>query len=304
VTPALTVLIPTHNRADVLPFAIRSVLAQTLEDFELFVVGDGCTDATAEVVADFDDTRIRWFDFPKAPYFGYANRNRALREARGERVAYLGHDDLWLPDHLELLAARFRDPEIEFAYSRLLFVYPDGTIRPLLMNLEDPALLARVLKGAEVFGPSCVLHRRDCLERYGYWREDLPEGADSELWARILRSSGRVPAYCDRPTALHFLADWRSQTRKSKLLYRLRRWDGSLPSELHVEVPAGMTEQEAVWRELAADPDAWTETVRRGVRIEVERLTRMEYPSALALSAYGQWRRFAERRRTPWGGRE
>jgi glycosyltransferase involved in cell wall biosynthesis len=304
VTPAVTVLIPTHNRADVLPFAIRSVLAQTLKDFELFVVGDGCTDATAEVVAGFGDTRIRWFDFPKAPYFGYANRNRALREARGELVAYLGHDDLWLPDHLELLAARFRDPKVEFACSRLLLVYPDGTMRPLLMNLEDPALLTQLIRGLEVFGPDCVLHRRDCLERYGNWREDLPEGADSELWARILASSGRAPGYCDSPTALHFLADWRSQTRRSKLLYRLRRWDGSLTSELQVEIPAGMPEQEAVWRELAADPDAWTEKVRRGVRIEIERLARMEYPSALALSVYGQWRRFAIRKQTARGGRE
>jgi hypothetical protein len=65
-----------------------------------------------------------------------------------------------------------------------------------------------------------------------------------------------------------------------------------------------MTEQETVWRELAADPDAWTEKVRRGVRIEIERLARIEYPSALALSVYGQWRRFAMRRQTARSGRE
>ena len=98
--PSISILMPTHSRTDVIGFAIESVLAQSVEDFELLVVGDGCAPGTAEIVSGYRDQRIRFFDLPKAPFFGYANRNVAMREARGKYIGFAPDDDLLFPDHL------------------------------------------------------------------------------------------------------------------------------------------------------------------------------------------------------------
>ncbi len=98
----VSVIIPTHNRVDLLPRAINSVLNQTFQDFELIIVDDGSTDNTKQVVEEFQkkDKRIKYI---WQENFGGTSKtyNTGLKQVKGDFIAFLEHDDEWLPQKLE-----------------------------------------------------------------------------------------------------------------------------------------------------------------------------------------------------------
>src|SRR6266542_4746043 len=106
-TASFTVVVPTHNRRETALLAVDSALAQTRPPVQVIVVADGCTDGTVAAVRELGDSRIDVLDLPKGPDYGYDHRNRALECARGDVVAWLGDDDLYLPDHLERVGQLF-----------------------------------------------------------------------------------------------------------------------------------------------------------------------------------------------------
>ena len=274
--PLFSVLMPTHNRADVVGYAIRTVLTQTEQDFELLIVGDGCTDETAEVVAQFRDPRIRWFGYPKAPWSGYANRNLALREARGELVAYAQHDDLMLPDHLALMRQAIR-AGIDWAYTQPLWVTTDGIVVPFGTNLTNADELTEFLTLYNTIPSNCVGHRRDCLERFGYWPEGIAEGADWYLWRKIIEGCGRERvAYVPVPTTLHFSAIWK-QSRYSRS-NDVRTWLGVVetaqwwPRALRHFIPGDQQEQRILFEALEEGGDEFVADLRRAVDVVMERV--------------------------------
>ena len=286
-----SVLLPTHNRADVIGFAIRSVLAQTERDFELLVVGDGCTDGTAGVVQGFNDPRIRWFDLPKAPHFGYANRNVALREASGELLAFVAHDDLILPDHLAVFAKLFTRNEIDWAYSRPVWVADDGTVVPFAVDLRQADQLEHFLTGFNTIPASCVVYRRTCLDRVGYWPEEVVSAGDWEYWKSMLRGGGGANlAYVAAATTLHFRADWRRPHRDwgppplpawLQMASDRERW----PRDLQVPVEPGESPQAAFWRLIEGDPVGWPARLRAAV---AEAIDGLAWNAALNLPGLGR----------------
>ena len=274
--PRVTVLMPTHNRADVIGVAIQSVLQQTEADFELLVVADGCTDDTARVVRGVADRRVRLFNLPKAPYFGYANRNVALREARGEFVAFAAHDDLLFPDHLAVLLEALESSGHQWGYSRPLWVSTDGVIVPSGTNLTLPDELDVFLTEANTIPASCVVYRRSCLDRYGYWPEDVASAADWVHWTKIVEGGGRALTYVEQPTCLHFSANWRGSRHadRPEVHTALQVADASAwwPPALRYHVPTGMPEQQVIAEAMSAGGAAWAQAVRQAVRTTLDRL--------------------------------
>ena len=273
--PRFSVLLPTHDRADVLGFAIRSVLAQTEPDFELLVVADGCTDSTTDVVAGFDDARIRFFDLPKAPHYGYANRNFALRAARGRLIAFAAHDDLLLPDHLEKMGALLDGEGAAWGHSRPAWVSSDGVIVPFGVNLGFADEMQAFMERANTIPASCVVHTRAALEQAGFWPEDVPAAADWVLWRRMLDASGGRAARLADPTCLHFSADWKKsrhsgseEVRRFLAIADATAW---WPAILR-HPPAGRTEQEAIWAAMVAGGPAWVAALRAALAAVLERI--------------------------------
>ncbi len=269
-TPLFSVLLPTHNRPDTLALAVRSVLAQTMEDWELLIVGDGCTDNTADVAEGFADPRIRWFDLPKAPGFGYANRNIALREARGELVAFLGHDNLFLPDHLELMAAPFARPVVKIAYARPLFIRDDGVMAPFFVSLLISPVLHEFMNRRNMIPATCFVHRRDVFGKVGYWPEDEERSGDWTLWKRIVSGYGaKSVRLVPTVTNLHFRADWRAEKgwgpAPLRYLFAMRDAGRYWPAGLDLELPGDGSPQEQVWQIMQVDPKAFVKQLRQGV---------------------------------------
>src|SRR3954453_5561675 len=101
--PRVTIITATYNYSSVLRYAIKSALEQTFQDFEHWIIGDGCTDDSDEVVRSFNDPRLHWHNLPENVGSQFAPNNKGLELARGEYIAYLGHDDIWHPSHLAKL---------------------------------------------------------------------------------------------------------------------------------------------------------------------------------------------------------
>ena len=126
-TPEVSVITATYHRPRVLAHAIESVRRSTFEDWELLVVGDGCTDDTAATVASCRDDRVRFVNLPEHTGGQSAPNNEGVRQARGRYLAFLNHDDLYFPDHLRESIAFCERTGADLVWSPVLVALPpDG----------------------------------------------------------------------------------------------------------------------------------------------------------------------------------
>jgi glycosyltransferase involved in cell wall biosynthesis len=227
VSPRVSVVIATYNWSSVLPYSIGSALRQTMQDFEILVVGDGCTDDSEQVVAAIGDSRVRWFNLPANTRHQSTPNNEGLRQARGEFIAYLGHDDLWLPHHLEAHVAALDPSNIAMTYSLLVAVTPDASEpRPVRPQPRDGSWSP----------PSCTVHRRSVTEAIGGWRDyrEIAVPPEIDLWRRA-RAAGFKFKFVPRLTAIKFPASTRRGVYRTTPHHEQAAWSARITSEPALE---------------------------------------------------------------------
>ena len=148
----VSIIMPSWNTGRFIAESIESVLAQTYKNWELLIVDDCSTDNTDEVIASFKDTRIKYFKNEKNS--GAAlTRNRAMREAQGEWIAFLDSDDLWAPNKLEKQLGFMNDNGYVFSYHD--FVKIDEESKPLNVYVTGPNVVTK--QGMYNYGyPGCL----------------------------------------------------------------------------------------------------------------------------------------------------
>ncbi len=189
--PLVSVIIPTYNRAQLLPRAIQSVLDQTFKDFELFIVDDASTDETEAAARRFNDSRIIYLRHEENKG-GSAARNTGIRASRGAYVAFLDSDDEWLPSKLEKQLRLFAASEVTD-----LGVVMCG-VRKIGLQGQPTGSKVLDIRGhvhdslfALEWNPLTVtlLVRRDCLQEE-LFDERLPGFQDWDLCLRLSRRYG------------------------------------------------------------------------------------------------------------------
>jgi glycosyltransferase involved in cell wall biosynthesis len=188
-TPVMSVVIPTRDRPELLAAAIRSALGQTLSDIEVLVVDDASEGASADVVAGFQDARLRLLRHGVSQGASAA-RNTGIRASAGEYVAFLDDDDEWYPEKLEKQLRVFRrgGPELGVVYSSYTVQErPTGAILGRKVAWKRGFLREAILERNHVGSTSCAVVLRRAFDRVGLWDERLPSFQDYDLWIRLGR---------------------------------------------------------------------------------------------------------------------
>ncbi|MBL9051805.1 MAG: glycosyltransferase family 2 protein [Tabrizicola sp.] len=198
--PFFTVVMATWGRGRHILPSIQSVLEQDFRDFELIVVGDACTDETEAMVTGLEDPRVRWLNLSRRVGSQSGPNNAGIAAARGEFIAYLGHDDIWAPSHLSAVAEASRaDPTVDFIVSGLIDHLPNDLRGGWIYGLATEAPAPR----RHHYPPSCFAHRKAVIDVIGPWQrpESLSAPVDVDFLERAaaaglrFRSTGVVTVH-------------------------------------------------------------------------------------------------------------
>ncbi|MFQ6113123.1 MAG: glycosyltransferase [bacterium] len=190
--PRVSVIMPLYNGSRFVSAAIQSVRGQSFKDLEILLVDDASTDGTLKKVeSHLIDRRVRLFR--NSHNLGIpTTKNKALKKANGQYVAFLDQDDMWLPNKLEMQLRYLEDNDkVGLICSGVCFIDQHGSvIGKKILDIKASKLafpVRRLLLGNFVANSTAVV-RRSCFERTGYFNEKLRGADDYDLWIRISES--------------------------------------------------------------------------------------------------------------------
>ncbi|MFA5038111.1 MAG: glycosyltransferase [Candidatus Omnitrophota bacterium] len=219
----VSVIIPTYNCAKFLPDALDSVLKQTFQDFEIIVVDDGSTDNTRGLIKSYMDKHPGKINYVYQENMGLAcARNTAIRHSKGEYIAILDADDMFMPNRLEEEIQAFeRNPGIGVVHANISWLSEEGGV------LSTPKRNKKVLSG-NIFNAiflrdahvsiSTILVKKECFDKAGLFDENLTRLGceDRDMWLRI---SQHYPfLYIDNVLGLYRLRQGSMSKDQAKML--------------------------------------------------------------------------------------
>lgn len=181
--PKVSVIIPTYNRARYICRAINSVLDQTFTDHEIIVVDDGSTDNTRELLAQYDGKIVY---IPQTNQGISESRNRGIRAARGEYIAFLDSDDVWISEKLAIQVDLLdHNEKLGIVCSKMTIFDEAGNQRGTKPEERTGKNFKELVEIGGDLPTSTVMTRKACFDKVGVFDKTLPPMEDFEMWVRI-----------------------------------------------------------------------------------------------------------------------
>ena len=231
----VSIVMPTYNCGEYIGKTIQSVLAQTYEDWELLIVDDRSTDNTQKVVDKFatQDSRIRYIELEKNSGAAVA-RNRGIKEARGNYIAFLDSDDLWKKDKLEKQVRFMQEHQYAFTFTSYDLIDEAGNKLNKCVEAPEKIDYGTLLYDSPIFTSTVLYDQRKLTD---VSMPQLANGEDMAAWLKMLK---KVPyAYGIQECLVSYRK--RKQSLSSGVVTKLRRrWEIYRESEELPFINAGV----------------------------------------------------------------
>lgn len=178
-TELVSIIVPTHNRLDLLPRALASALNQTHKNIEVIVIDDGSKDGTLEFLNSHTDSRVKFIHNPTAKGACHA-RNSGINIAQGKYITFLDDDDEYLPRRLEKMLEAYKE-QMAYVASALIYIHQNGRKEILNhgRNVTAADMLLRIVTG------NTILTETKKIRELGGFDINLSSSQDYDLWLRL-----------------------------------------------------------------------------------------------------------------------